>query len=280
MAASGSVTRRTAGRRPPLRHAVVPLGAVALVVALAAPAAAAEPANDGVEIATASTSGRVLTWTGSYSCETSMLIAGITVTATDTAGGSGSQTIPVSCLDGSTGQPVRGQAVSGHVDNGLLRSGGDWGDDITVTITLNSALGTALGYDRIVLLDNQVGEVSLDGATPDQSGNLAVTGGFTCPAAGTGTITADESAPFQSPVLATGSLPLSCSAPGAQATFTFPTASTSPRGRATGTVKWFNSEKGFGFITPDSSTADVFVHFSGATGGTPGSLDAEQRVTF
>ncbi|MFE4971369.1 cold shock domain-containing protein [Kitasatospora sp. NPDC056651] len=47
-----------------------------------------------------------------------------------------------------------------------------------------------------------------------------------------------------------------------------------------GTVKWFNSEKGFGFITPDASTADVFVHFSTVMGGSPVSLDAEQRVTF
>ena len=49
----------------------------------------------------------------------------------------------------------------------------------------------------------------------------------------------------------------------------------------TGTVKWFNAEKGFGFIAPDDDTADVFAHFSAIadTGGYR-SLDEEQRVEF
>ncbi|MER8100995.1 cold-shock protein [Kitasatospora sp. NPDC094016] len=47
-----------------------------------------------------------------------------------------------------------------------------------------------------------------------------------------------------------------------------------------GTVKWFHDEKGFGFITPPDSTADVFVHFEAITATGHTSLLADQRVTF
>ena len=47
-----------------------------------------------------------------------------------------------------------------------------------------------------------------------------------------------------------------------------------------GTVKWFNSEKGFGFITPDGGGAEVFVHFSAITGDGYKNLADNQRVQF
>ena len=48
---------------------------------------------------------------------------------------------------------------------------------------------------------------------------------------------------------------------------------------ATGTVKWFNSEKGFGFIAREGE-ADVFVHFSAIQGSGYRSLEEGQRVEF
>ncbi len=48
----------------------------------------------------------------------------------------------------------------------------------------------------------------------------------------------------------------------------------------TGTVKWFNAEKGFGFITPDDGTPDVFAHYSAIAAAGYKSLDENQKVEF
>jgi len=49
---------------------------------------------------------------------------------------------------------------------------------------------------------------------------------------------------------------------------------------ATGTVKWFNDAKGFGFITPDGGGQDLFAHFSAIQSGGFKSLAEGQRVSF
>ena len=50
--------------------------------------------------------------------------------------------------------------------------------------------------------------------------------------------------------------------------------------RATGTVKWFNGAKGYGFIAPDDGSEDVFVHFSAIQAEGYRNLDEGDRVEF
>ena len=50
--------------------------------------------------------------------------------------------------------------------------------------------------------------------------------------------------------------------------------------RTTGVVKWFNVEKGYGFITPDDGGKDCFVHFSAIQGGGFRKLEEGQKVEF
>lgn len=50
--------------------------------------------------------------------------------------------------------------------------------------------------------------------------------------------------------------------------------------RTTGVVKWFNDEKGFGFITPDDRSKDCFCHYSAISGGGFKSLKEGDRVEF
>jgi CspA family cold shock protein len=47
-----------------------------------------------------------------------------------------------------------------------------------------------------------------------------------------------------------------------------------------GTVKWFNGEKGYGFITPDDGSEDLFVHYSAISGSGFRSLDEGEKVTY
>jgi CspA family cold shock protein len=49
---------------------------------------------------------------------------------------------------------------------------------------------------------------------------------------------------------------------------------------ATGTVKWFNNDKGYGFITPEDGSKDLFVHFNGIAGDGFKSLPEGAKVEF
>jgi CspA family cold shock protein len=49
---------------------------------------------------------------------------------------------------------------------------------------------------------------------------------------------------------------------------------------AQGTVKWFNEDKGYGFISPDEGSEDLFVHYSGIVGNGFKALNEGEKVTY
>jgi len=49
---------------------------------------------------------------------------------------------------------------------------------------------------------------------------------------------------------------------------------------ANGTVKWFNSQKGYGFIQPDDGSKDVFVHISAVERSAIGNLNEGQKISY
>ena len=61
---------------------------------------------------------------------------------------------------------------------------------------------------------------------------------------------------------------------------TDPGSSEGDKQMAQGTVKWFNPDKGFGFIAPDDGTADVFVHHSAIDMGGYRTLEENQKVEY
>jgi CspA family cold shock protein len=62
--------------------------------------------------------------------------------------------------------------------------------------------------------------------------------------------------------------------------FTHPACDTRKTNMATGTVKFFNTQKGFGFITPSDGSRDVFVHISAVERAGMSSLNEGQRVSY
>jgi CspA family cold shock protein len=81
-------------------------------------------------------------------------------------------------------------------------------------------------------------------------------------------------------LLVFGSLDISTGGCLQQLVGTMPPARTKEKNMAQGTVKWFNAEKGFGFIAQDGGGEDVFVHYSAIQSGGYKSLDENQKVEF
>lgn len=184
--------------------------AAALLILGASPAVAAVPAGTGLDITAVSVSGPDLTWSGTYSC-TGLLAGVLTATAVDTAGHRGSTDEVVSC-------PATGVPVSGTVSSGLLGLGGNWGSQLTLTVTGSGLLSGQNLQDQVAIVNGALGEVSVDSAAADSSGDLVETGGYSCPVPGTATLTISANQPSTG-AAGTATLDLPCPPAGTQGTW-------------------------------------------------------------
>src|SRR3954447_945908 len=88
----------------------------------------------------------------------------------------------------------------------------------------------------------------------------------------------DSSGPVRTPVIAVPSVRSCCVSTLRVSQCTYPPEGQTPM--ATGTVKWFNDDKGFGFITPDDQGKDLFVHHSSINGSGFKSLAEGAKVSY
>ncbi|MGF1427100.1 hypothetical protein [Kitasatospora sp. LaBMicrA B282] len=158
--------------RRPLALLTASAAAAFTVLALCVPAQAAEPAGQGIDLPTVTVTGNTLAWSGTYSCDGGLLQT-LTVQATDDAGNTATETIPQLCLVAQAGTPINGTLATG-----LLGSGPNWSQHVTITATLADPLGNTLAQAEVTYDSGAVGDITVDDATPDSSGNLRISGTY------------------------------------------------------------------------------------------------------